>query len=116
MRVAIWARVSTDDQAADGKVSVPGQLAKTRAYAENTLVADTIEEFVEEGVSGALEYTDRPEVSRLLAMAEAGQLDAVVWAKADRQGRSTTEVGLIEARLARSGVTVHTAEGGARIV
>ncbi|MCH7527203.1 MAG: recombinase family protein [Planctomycetes bacterium] len=114
LRAATFARVSSEDQAAEGKASLPAQRDATRRYVETVLGGEVVAEFVEEGVSGALEYRQRPEIARLLSLAETGKLDAVVWAYADRQGRSVIEVTLVEQELRKWGVDVYLVEGGKR--
>jgi DNA invertase Pin-like site-specific DNA recombinase len=113
-RAAIFARTSTADQAKDTKHSIPDQLRDTQAYAEG-LGYEVVETFTEAGVSGTLEYLDRPEIARAIGLASAGKFDIIVWAYADREGRNSVEVGRIESALVAFGVGAHLVEGGERV-
>ena len=79
MRVALYARVSTEGQ--DPEV----QLAALRAHAAQR-GWQTIEEFVERGISGSQER--RPALDRLIRAAWAGQFQVVLVWRFDRFARS----------------------------
>lgn len=84
MRAAIYARVSTEEQAEAG-TSLEEQVRRCTAYCaahDWTVVAV----HREEGVSGA--RASRPELDKLMRAARRGELDAIVVAKLDRWGRS----------------------------
>jgi DNA invertase Pin-like site-specific DNA recombinase len=85
VRAALYARVSTDEQAREG-TSLDSQREQCAAYvaAKGWLLVD---EFVDEGVSGT--KGSRPALDVMLAAARAGQLDAIVVKKLDRFGRSS---------------------------
>jgi DNA invertase Pin-like site-specific DNA recombinase len=86
-RVGIYARVSTRDQ------SVQQQLDALRAWAQGRGF-EVVEEFVDEGVSGADEK--RPALSRLRKACTGGRVDVVAAVALDRLGRSLTDlVGLL---------------------
>jgi site-specific DNA recombinase len=70
MSVAIYARVSTDDQADRNTVDI--QLEALRRMVENGL------EYIDEGVSGKILLGDRPAGRRLLADARAKKFSMVV--------------------------------------
>jgi hypothetical protein len=78
MRVALYARVSTDDQHAEN------QLLELRRYVATRGWAGAVE-FVDEGISGA--KTRRPALDRLMQAARRRQVDAVVCWRLDRLGR-----------------------------
>lgn len=84
VRTAIYARVSTDEQAEYG-TSLEEQVRRCEAYCVaqgwTVLVVHR-----EEGVSGTL--ASRPQLDRLMLSAKRGELDAIVVAKLDRWGRS----------------------------
>lgn len=90
MRAAIYARVSTDEQAKHG-TSLASQVDRCVAYATGhgwDVVADGEREaFIDEGVSGA--KASRPALDRLMAVCRAGAVDTVVVTKVDRFARST---------------------------
>lgn len=79
MRLALYARVSTQDQHPEA------QLLALRAYA-TTRGAEVVEEYVDRGVSGS--KARRPALDRLVADARGRRFDAVVVVKLDRLARS----------------------------
>ena len=114
-RFAIATRVSTEDQGEKGgKTSLDNQWERAEEYVARQS-GEVVKVYVEDGVSGGLEYQQRPAIAAMLVDAAAGEIDAVVWDKADRQGRSVVEVILIEQALGRFGVEVHIAETGQRL-
>ena len=108
MRVALYARVSTERQQERGTVT--SQLEALRAAAEAD-GHDVIEEFVDDGYSGA--RLDRPALDRLRDAAEAGDLDGVICLCADRLARAYAYQVLILEELERFGVRVRFLEGPA---
>ena len=113
-RYAIATRVSTEDQGEKGgKTSLDNQRERAEEYVARQS-GEVVKVYTEDGVSGGLEYRQRPAITEMLIDAEAGVMDAVVWDKADRQGRSLVEVALIEQELGGFGVEVHTVESGHR--
>jgi len=80
-RAAVYARVSTTGQGQD----VGLQLEELRQVAQQRGWV-IVEEFVDEGVSGA--KTSRPGLDRMLAEAQAGRFDVLAVWKLDRLGRS----------------------------
>lgn len=88
MKVALYARVSTDGQ--DPEV----QLVALRAHAAQR-IWQVVEEFVDRGVSGAKER--RPALDRLLKAAWAGRFQVVLVWRFDRFARSVKHlVGALE--------------------
>ena len=84
VRACIYARVSTEDQAAEG-TSLDSQVDRCRQH----LVAsgwETTDEFVERGVSGSL--SSRPALDQVVRLVEDGEVDVVVITKLDRIARS----------------------------
>jgi len=108
VRVALYARVSTERQQERGTVT--SQLEALRAAAEAD-GHEVIEEFVDDGYSGA--RLDRPALDRLRDAAEAGILDAVLCLCADRLARAYAYQVLILEELERFGVVVRFLEGPA---
>jgi putative DNA-invertase from lambdoid prophage Rac len=78
-RIALYARVSTNDQHAEN------QLQELRAYAAARQWTITAE-YVDQGVSGST--TSRPELDRMMQDARRRRFDAIVCWKLDRMGRS----------------------------
>lgn len=87
MRVALYARVSTEEQSLHG-LSIEAQLAALREWAKDQTVVD---EYVDPGISGRIAINKRPELSRLLRDVESGKIDLVVFTKLDRWTRNIKE-------------------------
>ena len=87
MRVALYARVSTEEQSLHG-LSIDAQLAALREWAKPYTVAG---EYVDAGVSARIPIKKRPELQRLLRDVEAGKIDLVAFAKLDRWTRNIRE-------------------------
>lgn len=86
-RAAVYLRVSTEEQAAQG-YGLDAQ--RTKCQAMLTLKGWThAGEYADEGISGTLDESERPALARLLADIHAGQIDAVILAALDRLGRRT---------------------------
>jgi len=108
MRVAIYARVSTEAQEAKGTIgSQRAALVERVATEGHELVA----EFVDDGHSGA--RLDRPGLDRLRDAAEAGLLDAVWCLSPDRLARIYAYQVIVLDELARHGVAVLFADAPA---
>lgn len=83
MKIALYARVSTDDQ------STELQLRDLRAYAVHRGF-EIYEEYIELGVSGS--KVKRPTLNRMMDDAEKGKFDAVAVWRFDRFGRSAAHL------------------------
>ena len=108
MKVALYARVSTERQQERGTIS--SQLDALRAAADAD-GHEVVEEFIDDGYSGS--RLDRPALDRLRDAAEAGVLDGVICLAADRLARVYAYQVLIIEELARFGVSVRFLEGPA---
>lgn len=106
MRVALYARVSTERQEERGTVASQLELLRSAAREEDHQV---VEEFVDEGYSGA--RLDRPALDRLRDTAESGAIDVVLCLSADRLARSYAYQVLILEELERFEVKVSFLEG-----
>ena len=87
MRVALYARVSTEEQSLHG-LSIDAQLAALREWAKPHTVVD---EYVDGGISARIPIKKRPELQRLLRDVEAGRIDVCVFTKLDRWTRNIRE-------------------------
>lgn len=97
MRCAIYCRVSTDDQAGAGHVSLEVQEARCRSYvASRNGHVVTVETDQESGLKES-----RAGYQRILTLARSGGIDAVVVYQASRFGREAAEV-LTRAKELRS--------------
>ncbi len=108
MRVALYARVSTERQEERATVGSQLELLRAAARADDH---DVVAEFVDDGYSGA--RLDRPALDRLRDAAEAGALDAVLCLCPDRLARVYAYQVLILEELERFGVPVHFLDGPA---
>ena len=103
-RAILYARVSGDDRAMDGR-NLAGQLDMCREYAERQgwqVVAELAED--ERGVSGA--RLDAPQLARALDMAAAGQYDVLIVREIDRLARDVGKQYIVEGELKRAGVRI----------
>jgi site-specific DNA recombinase len=101
MRVAIYARVSTESQEARGTIGSQLEVLRKRAAAEGH---ELIAEYRDDGWSGA--RLDRPGLDALRDAAEAGRLDAVWCLSPDRLARMYAYQVIVLDELARHGVAV----------
>src|SRR4051794_332271 len=105
MRVAVYARVSTEAQEARGTIGSPLAALRDRVTAEGH---DLVAEFVDDGHSGA--RLDRPGLDALRDAAEAGVIDTVWCLSPDRLARVYAYQVIVLDELARHGVTVRFAD------
>jgi len=108
-KAAIYARVSTEEQAGEGKVSIEVQRSRCEALCE-AREWEVFEIYVDAGVSGAKE--DRPALNRMLRDGEAGVFDRLVYLKSDRLARNTRLLLQIWEMLEQVGVKVISVEEG----
>ena len=85
IRVALYMRVSTDQQAKEGD-SIPAQRDALHKYAEEHghIIVD---EYVDEGISGR-KFKERDELQRMLDDVQNGKIDIILFTKLDRFYRS----------------------------
>jgi len=101
MRVAIYARVSTESQQQRGTIGSQLPVLRQRIVEEND---ELIGEFCDDGHSGA--RLDRPGLDALRDAAEAGLIDVVWCLSPDRLARVYAYQVIVLDELARHGVTV----------
>lgn len=96
-RAALYARVSTEEQAMHG-VSLDAQRERLLSYAKenNLTVVDT---YVDEGISARKRYTRRPEFMRMLEDVKKGKIDIVLFIKLDRWFRNIADYYEVQAIL-----------------
>lgn len=100
-RAAIYARVSTLGQDTDRQLADLGRLADHRGL--------EVVHIAEEKMSGA--RSDRPARQKLIAMAQAGRIDAILVTELSRWGRSTQDVLRTLDQLANWNVSLIAANG-----
>jgi len=106
-RAAVYARVSSAEQAEGTSLDVQEARCRTYAEAQGWAVVDT---FVDGGVSGA--KASRPALDTLMLEVRAQKIDTIVVAKLDRFGRSMRHLTAVLGELDDLGVTlVSVAEG-----
>lgn len=105
MKAIGYIRVSTEEQAREG-ISLAHQEAKVRAYAALHDL-DLVEIVRDEGVS-AKSIAGRPGAQRVVDLAKAGKVDAVVIYKLDRLFRNATEALMTSSCLSKKGVGLHS--------
>ena len=103
MRVALYARVSTDDQ------TVTPQLDALREYARARGL-EVVDEYVDQGVSGSKDR--RPALDEMMAKAKRRSFDAVAVVKLDRLARSTRHLTQLPAELEALGVDLIVIDQG----
>jgi site-specific DNA recombinase len=107
MRVALYARVSTDHQEKEGTVGSQLDALQARAQSEGWAVEMTC---TDDGYSGT--SLDRPGLDRARDAAAAGLIDAVVVLCPDRLARNYVHQMIVLDELRRFGVSVLFCEGG----
>ena len=102
MRVAIYARVSTDGQ------SVNAQLAELREVADRR-GWEIVREYTDKGISGAKGRDQRPALDAMLKAATRREFDMVAGWSVDRLGRSLQHLvtGLGDLQAAGVGLYLH---------
>ena len=102
MKVAIYARVSTDGQEQRGTIGSQVEALRSRMAAEGH---EIVAEFLDDGYSGA--RLDRPGLDALRDAAEAGVIETVWCLTPDRLARSYAYQMLVLDELERLGCKVH---------
>jgi len=106
---AVYARVSTDDQADQG-YSLPSQLESCRHYIEE-LGYSVIAEFREDD-SGVTPITDRPQGKRLIEAIKFHEVDVVVVYQVDRLSRDLVDLLVTIRNWLRTGIEVFALDVG----
>ncbi|HZG16912.1 MAG TPA: recombinase family protein [Candidatus Bathyarchaeia archaeon] len=88
MRVAIYGRVSTDEQAKEG-FSIAAQREKLTSFVQSQ-DWDVFDYYIDEGESA--KNTDRPELQRMLKDISLGHIDVVLVYRLDRLTRSVLDL------------------------
>ena len=108
-KAAIYARVSTDDQADKG-YSLPSQLDGCRHYIDQ-LGYSIVAEFKEDN-SGAIPVAERPYGKRLTEMIKLREVDAVIVHQVDRLSRDIVDLLATVRNWLRVGVEVYALDVG----
>jgi site-specific DNA recombinase len=105
-RVAILARVSSDEQTERGSIQNQVDFLQKFCDLYRLPVAGT---YLDDGVSGTIPLAERPEGRRLLADAAAGSFSVVLVYKVDRLGRSIRVLLDAHEALQAHGVSIRSA-------
>lgn len=89
MRVALYARVSTEEQAIKG-FSIDAQLDDLREFCAKHDIK-VYDEYVDEGISARKKWTKREEFVRMIDDVRAGKIDLILFIKLDRWFRSVAD-------------------------
>ncbi len=101
-RAALYARVSTEEQAMHG-ISLDAQKERLLSYAdENGLTV--VDMYVDEGISARKRYTGRPEFMRMIADVKEHKIDLILFVKLDRWFRNIADYYEVQAVLDKYGV------------
>jgi site-specific DNA recombinase len=104
--VALYMRVSSDDQAEHGNIDTQRDFLRQFAHLYSLPI---VEEYEDAGITGTLPLSQRPAGRRLLDDAQQGRFGCVLVYRVDRLGRSLTA--LLEAHtvLSQAGITIRSA-------
>ncbi len=109
-RAIVYARVSTDEQAERG-FSLSAQIEAGRRYAEVHGMIVT-NELIDDGVSGARAFSERPSGAVARTMLRQRQADALVVQNVDRLSRDVVDLLVTIRELLRAGIEVHCLDLG----
>lgn len=101
LKAALYARVSTEEQAKEG-YSITAQISEIRKYAEQNGL-EIVDEYVDEGASGK-SIAGRPQMKRLLKDANQQRFGVVIIYKIDRLARKLKDALEISETLERNNV------------
>ena len=104
-RAALYARVSTGGQ------TVENQIRELQVVAQR-LGWEVVEEFIDQGISGAKGRADRPALDRMLKAVIRGEVEVVAAWSVDRLGRSLQELVGILSELQQRQVDLYLHQQG----
>jgi site-specific DNA recombinase len=109
-RVAIYERVSSDDQRERETIKTQTAVLDARVAAEPDV--EVVARYSDDGVSGTKRLRDRPSGARLLGDAAAGRFDELWIYRIDRLGRNLADMAETGQHLERLGVRLVSATEG----
>jgi len=109
-RAIVYARVSTDDQAEKG-FSLTAQIEAGRKYADLHGLTVT-QELIDDGVSGAIPFWQRPAGATAWTLLQQGQAVALIAQDVDRLSRDVEDLLIMIRELLRVGVEVYCLDLG----
>jgi site-specific DNA recombinase len=102
MNAALYARVSTEEQA-NRDNSIPAQIRALREYCKRNNI-DVYKEYIDEGISGQKE--NRPAFQQMLSDAYSGKIEIILVHKFDRFARKIELSRKVKAKLQKAHVNV----------
>jgi site-specific DNA recombinase len=108
-QAAIYARVSSDDQAEKG-YSLPSQIEACQRFAEQK--GFDVAAVYQDDISGAKPITSRPDGYQLQRVIESGQIRAVIVYCVDRLSRDIVDLLTTVRNWLRAGVEIHALDMG----
>jgi site-specific DNA recombinase len=105
-RVALYGRVSTEDQ--QERETIKAQIDFLRSFV-GLYGLNVAGEYLDDGISGTIPLAERPEGRRLLADIEGGFITEVLVYRLDRLGRSLSALLTAHDQLSKHGVTIRSA-------
>jgi DNA invertase Pin-like site-specific DNA recombinase len=99
MKVALYCRVSTNDQHNLRQINDLSDLVKSQGW--------VIEEIITEYISGAKQNIEREGINQVLQLAAAGKIDKVVVTEISRLGRKVSQVIEIIEKMADYNVSIY---------
>ena len=105
-QVALYTRVSTEDQAERGTIGAQRDFLRQFAQLYQLPVAG---EYADDGISGTVLLGERPDGQRLLQDGQAGRFGCVLVYRVDRLGRSLTALLDAHSALSQAGITLRSA-------
>ena len=102
LRVGLYERVSTEEQALRG-FSIDAQIDNLTEYCEKNQLK-IVDHYADEGISGAKPPLKRPALQRLLDDVQAGKIDMILFTRLDRWFRSVKEYFKVQEILEKHGV------------
>lgn len=109
--VALYRRVSTDEQARDG-ISLPDQRDRELAYCKANRLTSRLIAYADEGISASVPLEDRPQGGLLMQRVREGVVAHVIAVKLDRLFRDVRDALATIQEWDDMGVTLHLLDFG----
>src|SRR3990172_9106580 len=106
IRVALYARVSSDEQRENQTIRTQVDILQRWAD-ENAEGMEVVGWFKDDGVTGTRPLETRPDGKKVVALALAGLIDEVVVTRLDRLGRTSLVLLLAQELLEKHSVSIH---------
>ena len=90
IKVAIYCRVSTDEQANNS--TIENQVRNSKDFLKNNNSYEVYDYYKDDGVSGSIPFSERPAGKRLIEDAREGKFSHVIVNSTDRLGRSLKQM------------------------